>query len=304
MGGFVIKSFAKLNLGLVIKGKREDGYHNIETLFQEISLYDDVSVELSDNPGVEMVCNLASLPCDDSNLMVMAANRLLEISGTDKGVFLSLNKRIPIGAGLGGGSGNAALVLVELNRLLGLGLSISELKEIAVGLGSDVPFFIAGGGCFAEGVGEKLVSVDIPAFWAILVCPDIHISTAGVYGDTRLLLTSRSNCIRVTLLCARRGDLAALARSLVNDLEYVVFSKHTEIPVIKSALLNNGALGALMSGSGSTVFGMFRSRAEAHTALLSFCRLNIVQSARLFIVSSDVEEGYSEYSIDGQFVTD
>jgi len=288
-----MNSFAKLNLGLKILGKRPDGYHELETIFQEISLCDEIDVRLSQS-GINMTCEGLAVPCDESNLMVMAARKILLFSGKKTGVVLKLKKIIPIGAGLGGGSSNAATVLKEMNKLLGLGYSSSKLKKIALELGADIPFFIDGGASLGKGIGEKLSPVSIPPFWAVLIYPGINISTHSVYSNMKMVLTSREDSIRITLDCANRDDLHGMASALVNDMESYVLPQYSDVAAFKAVLLDEGALASLMSGSGSSVFGIFPSYAKANIALERIGE-GLCEGVRAFLVSSVKEEGFEEY---------
>jgi len=290
----LVKSFAKLNLGLLITAKRSDGYHELKTIFQEISLYDDVTVRLSES-GVTMKASGADVPCDKANIMVQAAEKILYLSGKKNGIALDLKKRIPIGAGLGGGSSNAATVLKAVNSLLELGYSNARLREIAIEIGADVPFFIEGGTSLGMGVGEVLSPVTIPRFWATLVYPNINISTAYAYSRVKMRLTSKTDSIRIALNYASNGDLGGFASSLSNDMEDAVCPEYKLVYDIKNILLSMGALGSIMSGSGSSVFGIFSCLSHAKASLPILCEA-LHSSARIFVVSSDKCDGFEEYS--------
>jgi len=289
----LVKSFAKLNLGLLITAKRPDGYHELETIFQEISLYDNVTVRLSVS-GVTMTASGASVPCDESNIMVQAAKKMLSLSGKKVGVALDLKKRIPIGAGLGGGSSNGAAVLKAMNILLELGLSNARLREVALEIGADVPFFIEGGASLGLGVGEILSPVKVPSFWAVLVYPGVNISTAYAYSRVKMRLTSKTDSIRIALNYASSGDLGGFVSCLSNDMEDAVCPEYKVIYDIKKTLLSSGALGSFMSGSGSSVFGVFSCRSCASASLPVLCE-TLDSSARVFLVSSEKTDGFDEY---------
>ncbi len=262
-----IHSHAKINLGLRILGKREDGYHDLATIFVPVDLCDTVELHARDL-GLSMECTRDDVPCDSGNLCLRAAAEVYRFAGGG-GVHIALDKRIPVGAGLGGGSSNAAMVLRALPRLWGTEIPDEELQAMAARLGSDVPFFLHDGPALAGGRGEMLTPLDVHLpWWIVLVTPRIHVSTAWAYAS--LGARERQPDPRLDLLLSdavRAGDPAPL---LVNDFEPAVFERWPAIAAMKRRLLDNGAVGALMSGSGSTVFGLFGDAEAAHTALAAF----------------------------------
>jgi 4-diphosphocytidyl-2-C-methyl-D-erythritol kinase len=259
---------AKINLFLYVTGKRPDGYHELYTLMCPVSLHD--IVELNFNAEAVCVrCAHPEVPEDDSNLAHRAARVFFERlekfrSNRSKGVEISITKKIPVAAGLGGGSSNAAAVLTGLNRYFAFPFSPEVLEEMGLSIGADVPFFIRGKPAVATGVGEVLAPVrGLPAFYVLLVNPGVPVSTAEVYKNLNLGLTNNQKINKGTLL----GDLNIdPVRYLWNDLERVTASKFPEIQLIKEALLANGAEGALMTGSGPTVFGLFYDVKRAQEA--------------------------------------
>lgn len=256
-----VRSYAKINLGLRILGKRSDGFHELQTLFHRVNLSDTIRFERIDH-GVTLDTDRADIPRDRSNLCVRAAEAVLRDT-PDAGVHMELQKCIPAGAGLGGGSSNAATVLRTLPRLLGLDIPAEELQEIAASLGSDVPFFLHEGSALARGRGEVLdhFSWHSP-WWILLVVPDVHVSTAWAYAQLRLQRYQNHMDMRSILMRAHeRPD--ALETLLHNDFEDAVMEAHPAIRRVKERLLEGGASGALMSGSGSAVFALFRDEQSA-----------------------------------------
>ena len=265
------KTPAKINLGLHIHKKRDDGFHELESLFQMVSWYDEVELEET-LENVELFCDTPGIPNDETNLVVKAA-RLLQnrCPGKCGGVKITLKKNIPSGGGLGGGSGNAAGVLLALNILWNLKIPRDDLISMASELGSDVPFFLMSPCAIGAGKGEILQPVENPiSFYILMIYPGFPISTPWVYGNLKLKLTKSENNISILKNFIMRSEFARLGAALYNDLEPVVFNRYPEILKIKSELLSSGAAGALLSGSGSTVFGIFDNTEIAKKALARF----------------------------------
>jgi len=261
-----IKSPAKINLGLKIIGKRSDGYHNIETIFQMISLYDDITLTES-GTGITLHSNNRDIPLNEKNLAYKAAYLLRERTGVKKGVKIEIDKNIPISAGLGGGSSNAAVTLLGLNYIWELRLSKEELLSIARLLGADVPFFLSGVRAFGTERGDELQILSVTSkFYVILLNPRISISTEWVYKNLKLELTKGRKNISMKEFISEKRDVEDLAVILFNDLESVVVEKYDVISRMKELLLSAGASGSLMSGSGSTVFGIFKDYSSAKQA--------------------------------------
>jgi len=261
------KTPAKINLGLHIHGKREDGFHELETIFQMVSLYDDVELELLSS-GIKLECDSPGVPTDDTNLAYKAANLLRQsYQVEDKGVSIRLKKNIPFGAGLGGGSGNAAGVLMGLNHLWNLKIEREKLSELAAELGSDVPFFLTSPCALGMGRGEKLKALKPCAkFQVLLVFPGFPVATSWVYQNLKLKLTKRENNISILRKNLSLSDITSLGSQLYNDLEPLVIQRFPEVQVVKDELGAWGALGVLLSGSGSTVFGIFDDPDKARVA--------------------------------------
>ncbi len=260
---------AKINLFLRVIRRRPDGYHELETLFERISLGDDIYLKRIPS-GIRFRTASRNIPSDASNLACRAAQLLKDRFHVAKGVEIRLVKRVPVAAGLGGGSSNAAAVLLGLNRLWKLKLSQKQLLALGAELGSDVPFFILETP-FALGTGRgeilRKVSVKKARFWHCLVKPPFGISTKEAYGALRpSSLTPPKANVKMLLHSIQKGDSERLSELLVNSLEVSLNNRVTTISKIKSELVRHGAFASLMSGSGSTVFGIFRSRQKAARA--------------------------------------
>jgi 4-diphosphocytidyl-2-C-methyl-D-erythritol kinase len=253
---------AKVNYRLDVIRRRPDGYHDLRMIMQRIGLCDDIVISETETPGIRVSCGAAGVPEGPENIVWRAADALLRRAGRQAGLEIRITKRIPVAAGLGGGSSDGATVLMGVNELLGLGLSDQELMAIGVTLGADVPFFIFKRTALAEGIGEQLTALDgVPPVWLVLVNPNVPVSTAWVYQNLRL--TSEKVLTKIPLLYDSVADVCAV---LANDLEAVTISRYSIIREIKEKLLAAGASGALMSGSGPTVFGLFTEEAAARQA--------------------------------------
>ena len=261
------KTPAKVNLGLHILGKREDGFHELETLFQMVNWCDQIKIECLSR-GLELVCNQPDIPTDKDNLVIRAAHILqTRYPERCKGARIHLNKNIPHGAGLGGGSGNAAGVLLGLNFLWGLKLKREDLISVASELGSDVPFFLFSSCAIGRGRGEILEPVkNSIRFYVLMVYPGFAVPTASVYGNLKLKLTKRENNISILKNFLLQSEFAQLGAAWSNDLELFVFKEYPGLSGIKKEMLALGAKGALLSGSGSTVFGVFDNPKTANSA--------------------------------------
>ena len=256
---------AKINLTLDVLGKREDGYHEIESIMTRISLYDEVSLLVEDGEGLEVI-STGFAPSGEGNIAYKAAVAMLNRYSGRVRVRIEITKNIPVAAGLGGGSGNAATVLVGLNQMLGLSLSRDELMEIGLQLGADVPFFIFERPAIARGIGERLEEIQLPKLWFVLVNPNIPLSTADVYRGLNLKIGLTKKGFGINMPNSFNG-VEGIVELLHNDLEEVALRLHPEIGIVKDSVLSSGALRALMSGSGGTVFGLFEDRKAAESAL-------------------------------------
>ena len=275
-----LKAPAKINLFLRVTGRRADGYHLLETRMQKVALYDTLVLSTCPN-GVHLHCAGSTVPTDADNLVWRAAELFLEKttgrrSGTDGGVVIELTKNIPVAAGLGGGSSDAAATLYGLNDLFGCGCSSEELSDWGLQLGADVPFFLAETpAALATGIGEVLHPVDsLRGYSILLVNPGFPVSTRWVYQNFTLtnrecasnLVNSQEGVVeQVVPLCPHRANPPTVF--LVNDLETVTVARYPSIGQLKDVLMRSGAAGALMSGSGPTVFGLFAERKQAETCL-------------------------------------
>jgi len=271
-----LRAPAKLNLFLRVGGRRPDGFHELETLFERIDLYDELTFDLRP-AGIELACDDALLDCGPGNLIVRAAALLQQAAATARGVAIRLTKRIPVAAGLGGGSSDAAAALVGLTRLWDLRLSNGRLAALAAELGSDVPFFLSGSAyAIGRGRGERIEPVSSTlSLWHVLVVPDATISTKEVYesldrhraaGSPETRLTSLSTSTTILAHALRNGSLGELAKGLANDLEPEAIRRCPSIRDIQQNLRQLGCAGCLVSGSGSSVFGLFPHSAQADEA--------------------------------------
>ncbi len=264
MGGdrLVIAARAKINLALDVLFKRADGYHEVAMVMQSVALADRVTLE--EGAGISVIATAADLDCGPSNLAYRAAALLRERCGVDRGVRVTLEKNIPLAAGLAGGSADAAAVLHGLNRLWGLGLTLPELGEIGAALGSDVPFCLCGGTALATGRGEKLRTLPaLPRAWVVLAKPPVAVATAWVYGNYRGERVTVHPDVAGMTVCLDTGDLPGVAARLANVLETVTVPAHPEIAALKAAMRDHGAMASLMSGSGPTVFGLVDNLRQA-----------------------------------------
>jgi 4-diphosphocytidyl-2-C-methyl-D-erythritol kinase len=254
---------AKVNYRLDVLAKRPDGYHDLRMIMQRINLCDLIDITLTDLPGIRVTCGRAGVPDGPGNIAWRAADLLLQLTDRSRGVDIKITKRIPVAAGMGGGSSDGATVLKGVNELLGLGFSDQRLMEIGVKLGADVPFFIFGKTALAEGICEILSPIDqIPQVWLAIINPNIHVSTAWVYQNLQLTSGQYKNIM--PRLFKNVSDICAI---LSNDLESVTITRYPIIAGIKEQLCAAGASGALMSGSGPTVFGVFADEAGARRAV-------------------------------------
>jgi 4-diphosphocytidyl-2-C-methyl-D-erythritol kinase len=260
-----LHSAAKVNLSLDVLSRRADGYHVIRTILQSVGLYDTLRLTMTES-GIGLRCNRAELE-SQTNLCWKAAALLRETSGVASGVAIELTKHIPMGAGLGGGSGNAAATLLALNRLWNLNWNVEQLHPLAQQLGADVPFFLRGGCALAGGIGDELTPLpDALDAWLVLVQPHFALPTREVYewwDDAALDVAPSTDAM---LSALKNHDAKEIGQSLDNMLEAVVAPRFPEIGFIKTQLLERGATGAAMTGTGSVVFGIFADETPAQAA--------------------------------------
>jgi len=265
-----VLSPAKINLFLHVTGKRPDGYHDLFTLMCGISLFDELTFELTGS-GVSVRCGHSAIPSGASNLAYRAATLFFEHTGIQAGVSILLVKHIPVAAGLGGGSSNAATVLVWLNNRFGRPFSMDRLLELGALLGADVPFFIFGRPALATGIGNRLVHYPLlPALPVVVIHPDIPVSTGDIYKSFNLTLTNNKKIS--TIHSFTEQTPFEFAKHLENDLETVTLERYPEIGAAKKRLAAAGALGVLMSGSGPSVFGVFENQTAAKQACAAIPR--------------------------------
>lgn len=259
-----LKAYAKINLTLDCTGVRSDGYHLLKMIMQSVGLCDEVTLRQNAG-GITLTCNNAALPTNEKNIAYAAAARFYEAAGITPAVDIHIEKRIPAAAGVGGGSADAAAVLYGLNRMHDRPLSEEKLAEVALTLGADVPFCLSGGTALAEGIGEKLVPLpDMPHCGLVLIKPCDKPSTGAMYGALDALATPFHPNTDGAISALGSGDLAALADTFGNSFDPVWQGEATEMA--KADLMNAGAIGASLSGSGPTVFGIFKDIALAKSA--------------------------------------
>jgi len=273
---------AKLNLRLKITGRRPDGYHNLVSIMAPVSLFDRIELQITSRNLITISCEGFSAPADKENLACRAAQAFFAKTGIDHGLSIKLTKNIPVAAGLGGGSSDAACVLKALNQIWSCPLSARELAELALGLGADVPFFLTEKPCIVRGIGEILEPIEKwPKLWYIIVTPPIRVSTAWVYGNLNWSPLEGTGELELTkdeyqfIIVNLKKKVFVIARVLDNDLERVTASHFPAIEDIKKTLMDSGSDGVLMSGSGPSVFGVFGSKDRARQAKTDLTSLDI-----------------------------
>jgi 4-diphosphocytidyl-2-C-methyl-D-erythritol kinase len=270
------KAPAKINLLLDVLRKRDDGFHEVEMIMTMVDLADRLEMEELPRDQIVLSSQVGFIPLDEKNLAFQAAKLIKERYGVKKGVYIHLDKQIPVAAGLAGGSSDAAATLRGLNRLWKLELSTDELEDMGAELGSDVPFCIRGGTAIARGRGEKLENISPPPqCWVILAKPPINVSTADVYGKLRANELKQHPSISDMRDALTRQSFTSMCAALGNVLETVTLNRHPEVKQIKECMIKAGADGVLMSGSGPTVFGLVSKEvkvARIYNALRGFCK--------------------------------
>ncbi len=286
-----VRAHAKINLYLDVVGKREDGYHNLETIFHSIGLHDEVIIRRQATSGITVHCEHPQVPCDSRNLAHRAAQCLSDEVGGIGGIAIDIYKRIPVAAGLAGGSANAAAVLYGMNQLFGLGFTQDVLMRLGAQLGADVPFCLHGGAALGLGVGDRLTH--LPALSDVsflLLNPGIEVSTASVFKKLKFSLTKREETGIIIKTYVEKGDVVGVGKNLYNRLEVPVFSQHPEVAALKNELsTQTGCYGALMSGSGATVFAVMSDKDTAHRSeshfknSVSFCTSTVTSPVGVYI---------------------
>jgi 4-diphosphocytidyl-2-C-methyl-D-erythritol kinase len=261
MDSLQLESPAKINLRLEILKRRQDGYHELRTVFQKIGLHDTLRFSLRREKGISIAADHPKLPVGKKNLVYKAAQSMVSACGYRGGVRIEIEKKIPLGAGLGGGSSNAATTLIALNQLLEMNLSRKALMEMGLEIGADVPFFFLKSAAIGSGVGERLKKIVLPALWYVLIYPNFEVSTRWAYQH--FVLTNQRFHINLHKFLKTPEGISGI---LFNHLEEVVSKRYPEISLMKEYLLSTGASGALMTGSGPTVFGVFQEARNAERA--------------------------------------
>ncbi|HHU60490.1 MAG: 4-(cytidine 5'-diphospho)-2-C-methyl-D-erythritol kinase [Bacillota bacterium] len=258
-----LRAYAKVNLTLDVVGKREDGYHLLESIMQSISLWDTITLKRQES-GIEIETNDPKLPVDSRNICWQAVLAFQKTTGVDHGVKINISKGIPVSAGLGGGSADAAAVLYGLNRLFNTNLELDMLQNIGVQIGADVPFCLKGGTVLVQGIGEKTTGLtNLPRMFFVLIKPDVEVSTAEVYGRLSNSAHGGKWTEGFKKALERNKSIEELSLGLANALESVTIELVPEVGLWKKRLVEHGALSALMSGSGPTVFGVFANEEGA-----------------------------------------
>ena len=262
-----LKALAKINLGLDVVRRREDGYHEVRMVMQTIHLFDRLNIEKTKDAGISIKTNLFFLPVNENNLIYKAGKLLMDEFNITEGVSVELDKRIPVAAGMAGGSTDAAAMLYGMNKIFDLGLSMQELKDRGVKIGADVPYCLMRGTALAEGIGEKLKSLPPMIKCPVLIAkPQISVSTKFVYENLRLDENTVHPDIDALIQDIKDKDLHEVCNHMGNVLETVTIPNYPIIDEIKTKMMNSGAIGAMMSGSGPTVFGLFEDEETAKKA--------------------------------------
>jgi 4-diphosphocytidyl-2-C-methyl-D-erythritol kinase len=262
-----IKARAKINIVLDVAGKRADGYHELRTVFYETGLCDILDFSVSETPGIWIECTDGSIPAGKDNLVYKAAELLLKKYGIEKGIDVRIEKNIPHGAGLGGGSSDAAAALKAVNTLFKLGIPDKELEGFGARIGADVPFFISGGAAYAEGIGEKLTAINnIDLGYLLIAKPDFGVSTVSAYKALDMEKEIFHPDAGALIKAMQSADMEKVYSNIGNSFEIPVFRMYPEIRRIKEAFLEEGAAASAMSGSGSAVFAVYKEKNAAVSA--------------------------------------
>ena len=262
-----LRAYAKINLGLDVLRRREDGYHDVKMIMQTIQMYDMLEMEKSEKPGIHLTTNLSYIPVNENNLVYKAAKLLMDQYGIEEGITINLNKFIPVAAGMAGGSSDAAATLVGVNIMFQLGLTRQQLMELGVKIGADVPYCVMRGTALAEGIGEKLtVLPPMPPCYVLIGKPGISVSTKFVYTNLNLGPDTHHPDIDGMIQALEKRDLYGITDRMENVLEKVTIPEYPVIETIKNHMKAHGAVNAMMSGSGPTVFGIFDDKEKAEYA--------------------------------------
>lgn len=277
-----LRAYGKVNLALDVTGKREDGYHEVRMIMQTVNLYDQIIMKKINDPGIYLKTNLYYLPINEKNIVYKAVKLIKDEFNIEQGLDISIDKRIPVAAGMAGGSSDAAAALVGMNKLFSLGLSKKELMKRSLRLGADVPYCIMRGTALAEGIGEILTPLPpVPQCYVLIAKPGISVSTKFVYGNFNISELKEHPDIDGMLHDINNDNLYGIGNKLSNVLETVTIKKYPMIHKIKNEMVKYGAIGAIMSGSGPTVFGLFDHNKKAKDALYHIRGLNIAKQVYL-----------------------
>ena len=276
MDRIVMRAPAKINLSLDVTGRRDNGYHDVRMVMQQIGLSDEIIIEKTENssfkqdtekPCIIVETNSMTLPVNEDNLVFKAAHLIMKECSIGTGIHIFIDKKIPIAAGMAGGSTDAAAVLKGMNRIFDCGLTDERLRELGVKIGADVPYCIMGGTVLAEGIGEVLTPLpNMPGCIILIAKPGISVSTGYVYTEYDSLKDKKHPDVDGMTAAIKEGDIQKISKLLGNSLEGVTQEKYPVIKIIKGIMLGNGAMGALMSGSGPTVFGLYDDNTKADEA--------------------------------------
>ncbi len=284
MNRLELNAYAKVNLGLDVLRRREDGYHELRMIMQTVDLFDTLTLEKKEEAGIEMTCNIEGLPCDERNLVYKSAKLMFEEYKLPGGIRIRLEKRIPMAAGMAGGSTDAAAVFNGMNELYELGVTKERLCELGVKIGADVPYCIVGGTALSEGIGEVLTMLpNVPDCVVLIAKPDFDVSTKYVFENLHANSLTYHPDIDAMTEAIRAGDLQGIVKVMDNVLETVTETKYTEITEIKNVMKEHNAMRAMMSGSGPTVFGLYKSEEDAKGAAEEIKKRNL---AKQIFVSS------------------
>lgn len=290
MDNISLKALAKINLGLDVVRRRDDGYHEVRMIMQTINLFDRLEIKKIKEPAIKIHTNLFFLPVNENNLVYKAAKLLIDEFGIQEGVSVGLTKKIPVAAGMAGGSTDAAAMLFGMNRLFGLGLSKKQLMERGVKIGADVPYCIMRGTALAEGIGDKLSPLPAMVKCPVLIAkPQISVSTKFVYQNLKLDDKTVHPDIDRLIEDIRNKDLKAVSDHMGNVLESVTIPNYPVISQIKEQMMDSGAFGSMMSGSGPTVFGLFD---DSRTAQLAFGKIKRSGLAKQVYLTSIYNNNY------------
>lgn len=292
-----LQAFAKINLGLDVLEKREDGYHEVRMIMQTIRMYDQLDMRKSVEPGIHLTTNKKYIPVDENNLVWRAAKLMMDTCGIIEGVSIHLHKVIPVAAGMAGGSSDAAATLVGMNRLFHCGLSKEKLMELGVQIGADVPYCVLRGTALAEGIGEKLtVLPPMPDCWILIGKPGISVSTKYVYTTLDLNTDTVHPDIDGMKKALEDGNLYGITERMGNVLQDVTIPAYPEVERIKEQMKTLGAVNAMMSGSGPTVFGIFDNEEKAQEACQKLWESGSCQQVFLTVPFNN----YGGKTIDGE----